>query len=149
MNGEGRPGERPANLHPPSTIQDRHDAEARLSWGRYRGLTIEQVAEIDENYCRWLAMRAEDATLRDAARRLLDKADEERCRRPAAVAAPPSLQLEIRLEGVPVLWLAADSPENELRLRSWLRRSDALANARMALAVLLDELDRIDAERAA
>jgi hypothetical protein len=63
---------------------------------------------------------------------------------------PPRLVIELELERHQcVVMVLADSHEDELRLRSWLRRTPAFEDLPAFIAGLLDELDRIDEERAA
>jgi hypothetical protein len=61
----------------------------------------------------------------------------------------PALHVWLELEQPGQLILAADTYEDELRLRSWLRRSRALEALPEILARLLGDLDAFDAERAA
>jgi hypothetical protein len=62
---------------------------------------------------------------------------------------PPRLVITLELEcdrrGV---WLDAETYEDELRLRSWLRRTAALATLSAFLEDVLDNLDRIDEDAA-
>lgn len=53
------------------------------------------------------------------------------------MSRPPELVLRLGYEGLPCLYLQADSYEDELRLRSWLRRSPVFE----ALLGLLDVPD--------
>jgi hypothetical protein len=62
---------------------------------------------------------------------------------------PPALHIVLRLEQPAELVLAAETLEDEVRLRSWLRRSRALQALPAAVERLLDELDRDDLRRAA
>jgi hypothetical protein len=59
---------------------------------------------------------------------------------------PPTLLIEFELErGHGRVWLlAAETFEDEMRLRQWLRRSSALATLGEDVQRLLDELDRIN-----
>jgi hypothetical protein len=56
----------------------------------------------------------------------------------------PELRVRIPLESYGQLVLDCDSYEDELRLRVWLRRSDALERLALVLARLLDDLDERD-----
>jgi hypothetical protein len=60
----------------------------------------------------------------------------------------PTLWVELPLEGTGRVWLHADSREDELRLRAWLRRSRELRVLPEALERLLDDLDESE-DRAA
>jgi hypothetical protein len=63
---------------------------------------------------------------------------------------PPTLLIRYELErDRALIVLLADTHEDELRLRLWLRSSTALRLLPRLLARLLDELDRIDEEDAA
>lgn len=53
----------------------------------------------------------------------------------------PRLVIVIPLESRGAIRLHADTYEDELRLRMWLRRSNVLAQLPAVLARLLDELD--------
>jgi hypothetical protein len=64
-------------------------------------------------------------------------------------AGTPRVELVLPLEGIPIVYVLANTFEDELRLRSWLRRSPVLGQALAALDGLLDELDDIDREAAA
>jgi hypothetical protein len=56
----------------------------------------------------------------------------------------PELIVRLPLEGKGLVFLAADSLEDELRLRSWLRRCGRLDELAAFLERLLDELDDYD-----
>jgi hypothetical protein len=59
----------------------------------------------------------------------------------------PTLRIELELEqSVGTVFLMADSYEDELRLRAWLRRSEAMATLPEVARHLLDELDGCDRE---
>lgn len=57
---------------------------------------------------------------------------------------PPELVVRVPLEGAGRIVIAADTFEDELRLRAWLRRSRALDDLAVVLVRLLDELDERD-----
>jgi len=61
----------------------------------------------------------------------------------------PALHLILRLEEPGEAILAADSHEDELRLRAWLRRTHAVEQIPAILERLLDELDDRDLGQAA
>jgi hypothetical protein len=62
----------------------------------------------------------------------------------------PRLVIEYELERRQgLVMLIAESYEDELRLRSWLRRSEAFAALPVLVQNLLDDLDRLDEENAA
>jgi hypothetical protein len=62
---------------------------------------------------------------------------------------PPRLLIEYELERRSgLVMLIAETHEDELRLRSWLRRSEAFAALPALLANLLDDLDQLDEEAA-
>jgi hypothetical protein len=57
----------------------------------------------------------------------------------------PTLRIELELEQTyGRVFLMADSHEDELRLRSWLRRSKAMADLPDMARRLLDDLDELD-----
>lgn len=56
----------------------------------------------------------------------------------------PRLAIVVPIEGVSKILFDADSPEDEARLRSWLRSSGRLDYLSVALRRLLDDLDRHD-----
>jgi hypothetical protein len=58
----------------------------------------------------------------------------------------PALRIVLELEQLPELRLLADSAEDELRLRAWLRRSDVLRRLPELLERLLDDLDDPEAD---
>jgi hypothetical protein len=58
----------------------------------------------------------------------------------------PTLRIELELEGRARSFVLADSFEDEQRLRSWLRRSEAMATLPEVARHLLDELDAWDRE---
>jgi hypothetical protein len=60
----------------------------------------------------------------------------------------PALLIELRLEETGRITLVADTHEDELRLRAWLRRSPAFERLPAILQGLLDDLDQIDLEAA-
>jgi hypothetical protein len=61
----------------------------------------------------------------------------------------PRLPVVIPLEEYGRILLDAETLEDELRLRAWLRRSAVFERLPQALARLLDDPERIDRERAA
>lgn len=61
----------------------------------------------------------------------------------------PELLIRLPLEGAGQIMFVADSSEDELRLRQWLRRSQTLATLAAILWRLLDDLDAVDGEVAA
>jgi len=61
----------------------------------------------------------------------------------------PALAIRIPYEGVVQITLEADSHEDELRLRRWLRRSRSLAALPQVLERLLADLDEFDRRKAA
>lgn len=60
----------------------------------------------------------------------------------------PTLRIEIPLEGNGDVYLDADTYEDELRLRSWLRRSRLLDDLAVILVRLLDDLDTLSDRKA-
>jgi len=66
----------------------------------------------------------------------------------SAPRGTPALHVLLPLEESGRIVLAADTFEDELRLRSWLRRSSALQALPEILARLLDDLDEHDREAA-
>jgi hypothetical protein len=54
----------------------------------------------------------------------------------------PRLLVELQLENHGRIWLDAESYEDEVRLRRWLRASAAFERLVADLAKLLDDLDR-------
>jgi hypothetical protein len=61
---------------------------------------------------------------------------------------PPELILRLPLEEAGKIILAAETREDELRLREWLRRSRAMAALPGILERLLDDLDAVDGRAA-
>jgi hypothetical protein len=61
----------------------------------------------------------------------------------------PALVIRVPLEGEAEIRLDARTREDELRLRSWLRKTRRLEHLQHALAVLVDELDDYDRWKAA
>jgi hypothetical protein len=57
------------------------------------------------------------------------------------LSRPPRLVVVLKLEQPGHIVLDADTYEDELRLRQWLRRSTVLRNLPALLARLLDDLD--------
>jgi hypothetical protein len=62
---------------------------------------------------------------------------------------PPELIIRLPLEGSASVIIAADSHEDELRLRGWLRRCGQLGELAALLPRLLDYLDDTDEARTA
>ena len=60
----------------------------------------------------------------------------------------PALIVELELDQTGRIFLAADSHKDELRLRGWLRRSNAFRHLPTLLERLLDDLDEIDRKAA-
>jgi len=65
------------------------------------------------------------------------------------LARRPELRIVLPLEEAGRIIIAAESVEDERRLREWLRRSRSLAALPVILERLLDDLDEYDARRAA
>jgi hypothetical protein len=61
-----------------------------------------------------------------------------------APGSPAALVVVLEYEGDGGLWLAAESHEDELRLRLWLCRSRVFQWLPTRLERLLDDLDQID-----
>ncbi len=68
----------------------------------------------------------------------------DRLREPADGHRPPWLLVTLALEQPGRISLVAESYEDELRLRSWLRRSAAFRRLPALLDRLLDDLDDVD-----
>jgi hypothetical protein len=63
---------------------------------------------------------------------------------------PPRLVIELELErDLGIVLLFAESAEDERRLRMWLRYSAVFRTLPAMIDRLLDDLDRLDEERAA
>ena len=60
-------------------------------------------------------------------------------RRRSSTTAAPSLRITLELEQLPEFCFIADSHEDELRLRTWLRRSGELERLRALIGELLLE----------
>ncbi len=56
----------------------------------------------------------------------------------------PALVIRMELEEFPVILVQADSFEDELRLRRWLRRARAFDSLREQLEDVLDRLDGLE-----
>jgi hypothetical protein len=65
------------------------------------------------------------------------------------VSGCPRLVIVIPLEGHGRILLDAETFEDELRLRGWLRRAPVFERLPAILERLLDDLDLMDEERAA
>jgi hypothetical protein len=61
----------------------------------------------------------------------------------------PRLAIVLELEGTPRLYFCAETLADEHRLRGWLRRAKVIEQLPQLLRQLLDDLDRLDEERAA
>jgi hypothetical protein len=68
---------------------------------------------------------------------------------PGALPGPPELVIRVPLEGSGEMMLSAQTHEDEVRLRRWLRRSMAVHALPELLTQLLDDLDRADQQEAA